>query len=210
MDLYEIDRIAVAGRSWVHRLSATVKLLALLAIIITVLAIPSLPLHAAIALGVLLLAVSARVPMPTMLGLTGYPLLFLAVIFISIEQLTVMMVVVMTVRVLAITASVILLILTTSFPALFGALGRVLPDAFVAALFFTYRAFFILSTCIINVRTAIHLRGGMSWRRPLRSLTTLGRALAHVLGHAIETSQRVAENLTVRGYNNRIYYLGRK
>lgn len=210
MDLYYIDYISVSGNSWLHRLAAGIKLLALIAIISVALSIHSLPLHIAIFAAMLLLAFSARLPMGTMLGMTLYPLIFLLIIFLSIEHLTFAAGLALTMRVLAITASVILVLLTTSYPAIFGILSRVLPGALVAALFFTYRSLFIISKSINNARLVFHLRGGVSWRHPIKSLQNMGAALAHVLVHAIEMSQRMAESLTVRGYNNRIYYLGRK
>ncbi|MHB9131407.1 MAG: energy-coupling factor transporter transmembrane component T family protein [Armatimonadota bacterium] len=210
MDLYYVDYLAVSGRSWLHRLPAGVKLISLLVIIAGVLALHTLPVYVAVLGGVLLFAVSARLPLRTYLALSSYPLVFLLIMFFSADQLTVRSVLTLAVRVLALTASVVLVLLTTSYPAIFAVLGRVLPSGLVAALFFTYRALFILSTCLINVKTALHLRGGMNWRHPMVSLKNLGNGLAHVLIHAIEMSQRVAESLVVRGFNNRIYSLGRK
>ena len=210
MDIYYLDYLAVSGRSWLHRLPAQVKLIALACIIGLVLAVHLLPISAAVLVGMLLLAVSARLPLRTYIALTCYPLVFLIILFISMEHVTVFSVLPLVTRVLAITASVILVLLTTSYPAIFGALGHVLPGGLVTALFFTYRSLFILGASITNAQVALHLRGGISWRRPITSLKNYGAALAHVLIYAIELSQRMAENLTVRGFNNRIYHIGRQ
>lgn len=209
MNLYEIDRIAVHGASRLHRLPAGWKLLGVAAVIALVLAMPWWPLHVGVLAAVLLLAVSARLPMPVLLGLTAYPLIFLAILFFSMDGLTPAGAVRLALPVLAITATIITLLLTTSFPALFNALGRVLPAVLVAALFFTYRALFILATGLTNMHTAIHLRGGMSWKHPVRSLRNLGMGLGHLLVHVIETSQRMADNLAIRGFKNRVYTLGK-
>jgi len=209
MNIHDIDRVSVMGRSWLHRLPAWTKLLALAAVIALVLIIPALSLHAAVLLAMLALAATARLPMGMMLGLTAYPLIFLALIGLSIEGLTPGMALALSARVLALTAAVVLLLLTTSYPAIFAALGRVLPAPLVAALFFTYRSLFILSVCLANVRTALHLRGGMHWRHPYRAIRNLGLGLGHWLVHAIEISQRMADSLTVRGFQNRIYTPGR-
>lgn len=208
MDLYAIDYSAVSGRSWLHRVPPAVKLIAVGLLIGLVLALRHLPVSATVLGCIVVLAVSARVSMRAFVPLTLYPLMFLLVIFISMDGLTLSFALALSTRVLAITASVILLILTTSFPAIFGTLGRVLPQGLVTAMFFTYRALFILSTSIANVQTALHLRGGISWRHPFLSVSNFGTALAHVLVHAVETSQRMAENLTVRGFTDRIYYEG--
>lgn len=210
MDLYAIDYLAVSGRSWLHRLPAGIKLILLALIIAVLLVFQTLPVALAALGAVLLLALSARVRLRTLFPLALYPLIFLLVLFFSVQHLTLLIVLNTVARVLAITMSIVLVLLTTSFPALFGALGRVLPGSLVTALFFTYRAIFILSTSFVNMQTALHLRGGINWRHPRASLRNLGMALAHVLVHAIEMSQRMAEVLTVRGFQNRIYALGRK
>ena len=208
MNIYDIDRVSVKGTSLLHRMPAWVKMLALAGLITLVLSIPSLPLHAGILFVLLVLAVIARLPMGLMLGLTAYPLIFLIIIFFSIEGLTLAVVVALVTRVLAITAGVILLLLTTSYPAIFAEFGRLLPAALVAALFFTYRSLFILAVSLANVRTALHLRGGLNWRHPFSSIRNLGLGLGHLLVHAIEISQRMADGLTIRGFHNKIYSLG--
>lgn len=129
MDLYELDYLAVSGQSWLHRLPAGVKLLALAGVLAVVLSIHSLPLYAGVLAVVLLLAASARLPLLTLIALTLYPLVFLAMLMISIEHLTVLSAATLAMRVLASTASIILVLLTTSYPAIFGALGRVLPGS---------------------------------------------------------------------------------
>jgi biotin transport system permease protein len=209
VDLYYLDYLAVAGHSWLHRVPAVIKLLALAALLGVVLSLPLLTVSAGVFVGVLLLAMSARLPMLTVLTLAAYPLIFLVLLFLSIERPSWLMLLGMALRVVAITASVIVVLLTTSYPAIFSILGRVLPAPLVAALFFTYRALFILSVSLTNVRTALHLRGGVNWRRPRASLINIGTALAHLLVHAIEMSQRMADSLIVRGFHNRIYTLGR-
>ena len=207
MDIYSVDYLAVSGHSWLHRLPARVKLIALAIIIAVVLAMHLLVVSAAVLAGMLLLAVSARLPLRIVIALICYPLVFIVLLVLSLQHATVWMLVPLVTRVLALTASVILVLLTTSYPAIFNALGHVLPGGFVTALFFTYRSLFIIGGSIANVQTALHLRGGISWRRPITSLKNYGAALAHVLIYAIELSQRVAENLTVRGFQNRIYSL---
>jgi biotin transport system permease protein len=209
MNLYQIDYIAVSGVSPLHRLPAGVKLCVVGLLIAALLLWQAWPVAAA-AFGVLLLlAVAAQVPLRSLLALVTYPLVFLAILLLSVRHLSLLAALPLVLRVLAITTAVVLLLLTTTYPAIFSALGRVLPRSMVTALFFTYRALFILNTSLDNARTALHLRGGVSWRHPAASLRNLGTALAHVLVDAIELSQRMAENLTIRGFDNRIYTLER-
>ena len=210
MDLRYIDYVSVSGRSWLHRLPAFVKLLFVLLVLISALAWPYPLVTGALLASILLMMLSARLPMKTVLALLCYPLLFLVILFLSIDRPHPLALLGMSLRVLAITGSVILLLLTTSYPRIFAALQHVLPSAFVAALFFSYRALFILSDGLTNIQTALHLRGGIDWRRPVATMRNLGLALGHFLVHAIEASQRIGENLLVRGFNNIIYSIGKK
>ena len=208
MDLYYIDYISVSNKSWLHRAPVWLKMMVLIAIIGVLLYFESLRLELAICAAVLIIALTARIPMKVFLLLAAYPVVFLAIIFLSIDRLTLAAVALLGFRVLAITASVILFILSTSYPEIFGTLGRILPDFLVAALFFTYRSIFIISDSITNIQIAMHLRGGSDWRHPVKTLRNFGFALGHFLVHSIESSQRMADSLKIRGFSNRIYYLG--
>ena len=207
MDLYYIDFISVSGRSWLHKVPAGIKMPALVAIIAVLLAFESLPIEAGIVIGILAMALSARIPMRLYLPLMLYPVVFLVILFLSIEGLTWYATGVIGLRVLALTGSVVLFLMTTSYPKIFGTLSRVLPSFLVAALFFTYRSIFLIADSIVNVRIAMHLRGGIDWKHPVATLRHFGMALGHIMVHSIDMSRRMADSLAVRGFANRIYYL---
>ena len=207
MDLHYIDYISVSGRSWLHRAPAWIKMLGLVAIIGVLLAFESIPIEAGIIVGVLAMAVSARLPMRLYLPLMLYPVVFLVILFLSIEGLTWHATGIIGLRVLALTGTVILFLMTTSYPKIFGTLSRVLPGFLVAALFFTYRSIFLIADSIVNIRIAMHLRGGIDLKHPMATLRHFGMALGHIMVHSIDMSQRMADGLAVRGFANRIYYL---
>ena len=210
MDLYQIDHMAVSGRSWLHRLPAAAKLLALAALIAVLLWLHTV-VPMAVALGlVLVAAVSARLPWKTFVALAVYPLFFLLILFVSTRGLTVVSAALLTTRVLAITGAVILYVLTTPYPDTFAALSRVLPAFLTAALFFTYRSLLVISDSLNNARIALHTRGAVDWRRPISTVRQFGLALGHTMVNSIDASERMAEALVVRGFANRVYSLGRK
>lgn len=208
MDLYQIDYISVSGHSWLHRVPAPAKMAALMVIIPVLLTFESVILQIGMLLFILVTAFTTRIPLKVYLPLTLYPVVFLAILFLSVEHATLRAMMMLSVRVFAITGAVILFLLTTSFPTVFGTLGRILPAFLVAALFFTYRSIFVISDSIRNTRTALWLRGGINWRHPLAMVRYFGTALGHVIVHAIDTSQRMSDALSLRGYTNRVYYLG--
>ncbi|MHB0999594.1 MAG: energy-coupling factor transporter transmembrane component T family protein [Armatimonadota bacterium] len=208
MDLRYIDYVSVSHRSWLHRIPAVVKMLMAALVIFTLLWFESLPLEIGITTALIIIAVSAGLPMKIFLPLVLYPILFLVIIFVSTEHLTLNAVLMLVFRVFAITAAIILLFLSTSYPAIFGILGRFLPGFIVAALFFSYRSIFIISDSIADIRIVMHLKGGIDWRHPISTMRNLGTATGHFLAHSIDSSQRIADGLTLRGFSNRIYYLG--
>jgi len=210
MDLYQIDHVAVSGRSWLHRLPAGAKLLALAALIGALLWLHALiPAAVAFCL-VLVAAASARLPWRTYAVLAIYPVFFLIILFVSTRGLTVVSAALLTTRVLAITGAVVLYVLTTPYPDTFAALSRVLPAFLTAALFFTYRSLLVISDSLNNARIALHTRGAADWRRPISTLRQFGLALGHTMVNSIDASERMAEALAVRGFANRVYSLGRK
>jgi energy-coupling factor transporter transmembrane protein EcfT len=207
MDLYIIDYISVSNRSVLHRAPAAAKMIALAAIITLLLVSKSAQVNASIALAVMIIAALCRIPLRVLVPLMLYPTVFLVVLFLSVRGLTVLAVMMLGTRVLAIAGSVVLFILSTSFPAVFGTLGRVLPGFLVAALFFTYRAIFVIADSMNDMRIALHLRGGIDWKHPISSVGRFGAALGHFLVHSIERSERMAESLEVRGFADRLYYM---
>lgn len=210
MDIYSIDYISVLGRSWLHRVPTGIKLFGVALIIGVLLYRQSILLEAIVLAVVLAAALSARLPMRMFLGITLYPLVFLVIVFLSIRGLTLNIALTFALRVLAITASVVTLFMSTSYPAIFKTLGRVLPGFLVTALFFTYRSLFVIADSLNNIRTAMHLRGGVNWKHPISTLRNFGMALGHFLVHTIESSERMADSLKIRGFSNRIYYVSRR
>ncbi|MDD2486732.1 MAG: CbiQ family ECF transporter T component [bacterium] len=210
MDLNYIDYISISGRSWLHRSPAGFKILFLSAVMIILLSVPSWRLPAIVTAVMITIALSARLPLKLVLALSLYPVIFIVIFLFSVSGLTLSILATTSLRIISITLAVVIFFLSTSFPAVFAALGRILPDFLVTALFFTYRSIFLLSDSFADIYTALHLRGGIDFRRPVFSFSRLGMALGHFLGHIIAASQRMADNLKLRGFHNRIYYLGKK
>lgn len=206
MDLYYIDHVSTSGAGWLHRVPPAVKLMAVVAVIASLLSTESLSAVGVVLVGVILLAMSAGLPLRLFLPLMFYPVVFLTVILLSIEGLTVPATAFLAGRVFDITGSVVIVLLTTSYPTIFATLGRVLPGFITAALFFTYRSLFIISDSITDLRIAMHLRGGFDIRHPVRTLRHFGMAMGHFVVHSIDAGQRIGDGLTVRGFANRVYF----
>lgn len=207
MDLYYIDYISVSRQSRLHRLPAWLKICTVVAIFALLLSTMSTAVIGGMGAILLILALTAGIPIRVFVLLSLYPIVFLVIIFLAMHGLTVRMAAVLSLRIVTMTGSVVLLLLSTSFPAIFGALSRVLPPFVIAALFFTYRSIFLIWNAFNDLRTAMHLRGGFDSRRPVSTLRNLGTGLGHLMVHSIEMSQRMADGLRLRGFTNRIYYM---
>ncbi|MEN6370699.1 MAG: energy-coupling factor transporter transmembrane component T [Armatimonadota bacterium] len=207
MDVYYIDYISVSGASWLHKAPAGLKMVVAAVMIGVLLWLRYIWILSAIFAAVVVIALSARLPIKLLAVLALYPLFFLIIVFLSTAGLNVYSVSMLMLRVLSITEIVILFLLTTSYPTVFGVLGRVLPGVLVAALFFTYRSIFVISQSLSDISIALHLRGGIDWKHPGPSLGNLGRVLGHLLVDTIDSSERKADSLRIRGFVNRVYYL---
>lgn len=210
MDLYYIDYISTSGKSWLYRIPVGIKMIFLAGLIGVLLWLRFIWITGAILCAVILIAALGRLPMRLFLVLMFYPTVFLIVIFLSTTGLNYYSVLLLLLRVLAITGAVVAFLLSTSYPKIFGAFSRVLPGVLVAAFFFTYRSIFLISQSVNDIRIALHLRGGIDWKRPGSSLRNFGQALGHLLIHIIDSSGRKADSLRIRGFSNRIYYLSKR
>jgi cobalt/nickel transport system permease protein len=148
----------------------------------------------------------SRIPLK-IFSLTLYPLIF-ASLFIFISGFQILFILLIFLKVLCGSTGVILLLATTPYPSIFRALGRVLPSIFVTALFLTYRSIFILLAVFEETQHALHLRGGLQWRHPWRSLTNISNAFGHLMIQGIDASERMYESMVLRGFKNKIHYRG--
>jgi len=200
----DLDYWASSGRGWLHRVPVGFKLAWLALVAAALVTVYDLAFFVA-TLGVLVLfLVTSRLPVARILAAAAFPLLFLAVLFLSVKGLAFGAAAFFAARVLTMSLSVLLLMATTPFPRVLAAL-RFLPRFLVAGLFLTYRATFILAEVIADVATAYRLRGAPGWRRPLRAVDNLGRAVGYVVMTAMERSDRAAAALRVRGFDGRIW-----
>jgi cobalt/nickel transport system permease protein len=207
IQLSYLDYLAVEGKSRIHRLSPAVKVAAVILILAAVVSLR--PLWSLLSLYGLLLCLFliGRVP-ARVFPLTLYPLIF-AFFFVFISGLHPHFIALVVLKILSGSTGVVLLLATTPYPSIFGVLGRVLPSLFVTALFLTYRSLFILLTCLEETQHAIYLRGGIQWRHPWRSLVNISNTFGHLMIKGIDGSERMYEAMKIRGFSNRIHYMGR-
>ena len=203
-----LDYQAVEGKSWLHRLSAGVKIIGMIVVLAGVVLWTNLVGLLALYAILLSLFLSSRVSWK-IFSLTLYPLIF-ASLFIFLSGFRIHFILLIFLKVLCGSTGMILLLATTPYPAVFGVLGKVLPSLFVTALFLTYRSVFILLGILEETQHALYLRGGFQWQHPWRSVVNIANAFGHLILKGIDASERMYESMVLRGFEGKIHYRGEK
>ncbi len=206
IQLSYLDYSAVEGKSWLHRCSPSGKMIGMGLVLFGVVTVRSLPGLLFLYAFLFALFFISRIP-SKIFSLTLYPLVF-AVLFIFLSGFRIYFILLVFLKVLCGSTGVVLLLATTPYPRVFRVLGKFLPSLFVIALFLTYRSVFILLNVLEETEHAIHLRGGIQWRHPGRSLTNISNAFGHLIIKGIDNSEKMYESMVLRGFKDKIHYRG--
>jgi len=206
IQLSYLDYLAVEGKSRLHRLSPKLKIIGMAFVLLGIVTLRNLSGLLLLYVVLLSLFFISRIPLK-IFSLTFYPLIF-AFLFVFISGFQILFILLIFLKVLCGSTGVILLLATTPYPSIFLALGKVLPSLFVTALFLTYRSIFILLTVFEETQHALHLRGGIQWRHPWRSLINISNAFGHLIIQGIDASEKMYESMVLRGFKNKIHYRG--
>ncbi len=206
IQLSYLDYSAVEGKSFLHRLSPTLKIIGMLLVLCVIVTVRNLPGLFFLYVILLTLFFVARVPV-RIFSLTLYPLIF-AFLFIFLSGFQIFFILLIFLKVLCGSTGVVLLLASTPYPSVFSVLGKVLPSTFVMALFLTYRSVFILLTVLEETQRALYLRGGVQWKHPWRSLINISNGFGHLIIQGIDASEKMYESMVLRGFKGKIHYRG--
>jgi len=201
-----LDYLAIEGRSFLHRLSPRIKIIGMVLVLSGVVLLRDLKGLFSLYGILVLLFLSARLPL-RIFSLTLYPLIF-AILFIFVSGFQIHFILLIFLKVLSGSTGAVLLLASTPYPSIFQTLGRLLPSLFVTVLFLTYRSIFILLNVLEETQHALYLRGGFQWRNPWRSLINISNAFGHLIIAGIDASEKMYESMTLRGFKNKIHYRG--
>jgi len=206
IQLSYLDYSAVEGKSRLHRYSPMVKMIGMGLVLFGVVTLRSLTGLLSLYAFLFALFFMSRIPLKIFF-LTLYPLIF-ALFFIFLSGFQIYFILLLFLKVLCGSTGVVLLLATTPYPSIFRALGKFLPALFVTALFLTYRSVFILLEVFEETEHALHLRGGVQWRHPWRTLINISNAFGHLLIKGIDNSEKMYESMVLRGFKDKIHYRG--
>lgn len=207
MRIVDIDYYAMYGNSWLNRISARYKLLAIFLVLACVVLIKNYIIISAIYAFLFLIVLVSGVPRIKVLLMSLYPLLFMFLFLFSIKNLSYQLALLLLFKVLSSSTSFVLLIMTTTYIEIFSKLERFLPSFLVNVLFLTYRSIFILWSTLENIRLSMYIRGNPQFSRPIYSLKIIANAAGNLIIKAMESSEKMNNSMQLRGYSNNLNYL---
>lgn len=192
----DIDYYAEFGESWLNKIPARFKLLAVAGVLAAVIFSNNAALLGwlyAVLLGVVLVS---SVPKLKIIKMSFYPLVFLTLFLVSIKNLSLELALVFLFKALCASTSLILLIFTTSYIKIFAALRKILPELVVNMLFLTYRSIFILAKTLQNLLDMMKFRGTPSFKN-------LGNIIGFFVIKSIQTGENMYDAMRLRGYDDK-------
>ncbi len=200
MNIKDIDYLAVFGDSKLHKIKALYKFIFIALILFLALSFKSVYFAISLYFIVFFINIINGFQVKKIFLLSFFPILFLVVYFLSIENLTVNYFLMTVFRVLSLSTSFSLLIFTTDYSKILKTLKIFMPDFLAKTLFLTYRSIFILLDVAENIKTTMHLRGRLQIKRPFYSLSIVGNFLGLFIVRVSDLSEKTAESLSLRGF----------
>ena len=204
MHIARIDESATLGDSWLHRVAPASKLVAFALVLGAVIASWNVLVVGSLTLGLVAVAVSARLRGRLTFTLAAYPALF-ALIFAFSAATSVLGGVVIVLKAVTAALGAVIIVLTTPYPYIFAPIQRIVPGIVGDALLMTYRSLFLLLEKFGNLLIAARLRAGLSAGHPIRSAKATTRALGGLLLYSFDLSQRSYDIMRMRGYEGRLH-----
>lgn len=204
MKLAQMDQLAISGSGSLHRLPVATKLLGSLMILGgIILAWGPLQLGALLALLTILL-LSSGLPGRVLLPLACYPAVFsLPFALVRVGQ-SWSQAVLIPGKAVAAALVLLLVIASTPYPRLLGAVSRVLPPLISDVILLTYRLFFIMLGSVEQLLTSMRLRGAFTWHNLPWSIGASFRALGLMFLETIAAGERMYQTLELRGYQGKL------
>ena len=200
MDIGAIDYYANFGNSFIHRLRPGIKLIFVISLITSIVVTKSLIILCSIYFLLLALIIISKVPAIKVILLATYPAIFAIVFAVASWNGNWAFSLLIILKALCASLCMVLLIITTSYPKVFGSLRPVIPAVLFDALLLTYRSIFLLLGLLSNLFNALKIRGGFSNKNYFKRLKNLSSGLGLLVIRGFDLSQNYYGVLNIRGY----------
>ncbi len=210
MKIIDIDYYAQFGKSWLNRVPVWSKLFGVFFVLTAVVLSTNVYFLGCLYLVLLLITLISSVPGFKIIKISLYPLIFLILFLVSIQNLTLQTALMFIFKAVNASTSLVLLVFTTSYTKIFAALSRILPEFMANILFLTYRSIFILAKTMENLVDMLKFRGKPSLGNPALFLSTIGNIVGFFVIKSIQTSENLYDAMKLRGFSDRFTYLKEK
>jgi len=191
----DIDYYAEFGQSWLNKLPVSIKLAAVGLVLSVVVFSANVYFLGTLYLILLTVILFSSVPKFSIIKLSLYPLVFLLLFLLSVQNISLKLVLIFLFKALNASTALILLIFTTCYINIFSILKKFLPSFLVNILFLTYRSIFILARTLENLLDMMKFRG----KPPLKNLKSLGDIVGFFVIKSIQTGENMYEAMKLRG-----------
>ncbi len=200
MHLSDLDYLSNFGDSRFHRASTGVKLFFSVVVLASVISSVSLPFLSGILLFMVLLYISAGIPVIKIGHLALYPTFFsiLFALILSQGHLAVGLIIIF--RALGAALTLIFLFATTPYVDVFSSLSRWMPTLLGDIFLFSYRGLFIMLGKSHNLVQTIRLRGGYRPASLLMDLKYTAGMIGLLFIQSFAVSERMYQVFSLRGY----------
>ncbi|OGI02693.1 MAG: hypothetical protein A2Y25_11120 [Candidatus Melainabacteria bacterium GWF2_37_15] len=195
MKITDIDYYAEFGQSWLNKLPVSIKLAAVGLVLSVVVFSANVYFLGTLYLILLTVILFSSVPKFSIIKLSLYPLVFLLLFLLSVQNISLKLVLIFLFKALNASTALILLIFTTCYINIFSILKKFLPSFLVNILFLTYRSIFILARTLENLLDMMKFRG----KPPLKNLKSLGDIVGFFVIKSIQTGENMYEAMKLRG-----------
>jgi len=203
VDIRSIDRSAISGAGWLHRISPVAKLLAFVMLLAAVVTTWNAFVAAALLALVAAVTVSARINLRLAFTLAAYPGFF-ALLFALASAGDALTGAVFVLKAVTAALAAVTVVLTTPYPQIFAPVQRVVPGIVGDALLMTYRTLFLLLGKFGDLVRAVRLRSGLRGTHPVRMARATTTALGSLLLYGLDLAQRDYDVMRLRGYSGRM------
>ena len=200
MDIGAIDYYANFGNSFIHRLRPGIKLIFVISLITSIVLTKSLIILCSIYFFMLAFIIISKVPAIKVILLATYPAIFAIIFAVASWNGNWAFSLLIILKALSASLCMVLLIITTSYPKVFGSLKPVIPAVLFDALLLTYRSVFLLLGLLSNLLNALKIRGGFSNSNYFKRLKNFSSGLGLLVIRGFDLSQNYYGVLNIRGY----------
>ena len=204
MDVALIDYYANHGRSFMHRAGAFWKIVFAALVIASIILTNELYILLGIYIALVTIAVWTKLPVSRILTIAAYPAIFALIFAFALWNGSWIRVVVVMLKALSAALTMVLLIVTTPYPEIFGVIRPVLPKVIAEGMFVTYRSVFILLELTDELIKGLKVRGGLTHRKYISNIKNFASGIGLLLVRGIDFSEKFYGVMTVRGYGGKI------